>query len=133
MAFDPQAVAVVRLDGPAIVKHVRALQDLGGLAAVGNHLRSVVLALSSGAEHTVTATLAYADDDAAAGAQVAAEETVGALSRSGNPKLAWLSSAHVSRAPKTVVVTAPLPAQLVGALFNAGSAPLDVDVPAPPR
>jgi hypothetical protein len=130
--LDPQALAVVRIDGPSLVKRIQALQDLGGLAAVGRHLRSVTLALPPGAEHTVTATFAYSDDDAAASADVAAREVIGALSRTKRPALAWLTSARVEHPPKTVVVTAPLPPQLVGALLQAGSAPLELDLP-PPR
>ncbi|MGH7297183.1 MAG: hypothetical protein ACRELB_19750, partial [Polyangiaceae bacterium] len=131
MELDPQAVAVVRFDGPSLVKRIPALQDLGRLASVGHRLRSVTLALLPGAEHTVVATLAYAADDAAAAAEVTLREVVGAVARTHPPGLAWLGSARVDRPPKTVVVTAPLPGRLVEALLNARSAPLDLDVPAP--
>ncbi|HEX3344463.1 MAG TPA: hypothetical protein VHS09_07805, partial [Polyangiaceae bacterium] len=53
MKLDPSAVAIVRIDGPSLVQHVRALQDLGGLAAVGHHLRSVTFLLPPGTERAV--------------------------------------------------------------------------------
>jgi hypothetical protein len=127
----PGALAAVRIDGPSLVARVRKLQDLGELASLGHHLTSVLFTLPPGAEHTVTATLAYSDDDAAASSAVAITEVVGAISRKKPPSLAWLATAKVAQSPKTVVVTAPLPAQLVVGLLHAGSAPLDVEVPAP--
>ena len=101
--LDPQALAVVRLDGPSLVKRFHALQELGALAAVGGHLQSVTLALPPGAEHTVTAKLAYAEDDFAAAADVTVREAIGAVSRSGRPGLAWLASAEstTSRRPSS--------------------------------
>jgi hypothetical protein len=130
LALDPQALAVVRIDGPSLVGRVQALQDLGGLAAVGRHLRSVTLALPPGAEHVLRATLAYADDDSAGASEVTARTAIGALARSKKPGLEWLGSAQVEHGVKSVVLTAPLPAHLVDALLHAGSAtlPLETDV-----
>lgn len=130
VAFDPRALAVARFDGPALVRHLRILQDLGALAEIGRHLRSLTLTLSSGAEHTVTGTFVYVADDDAAAAEVAARGAIGTLSRR-YPTLAWLGSARVDHVPKTVSIAAPLPAQLVGALLNAGQAP-DLDLPPSP-
>ncbi|HEY6459274.1 MAG TPA: hypothetical protein VIY73_03955 [Polyangiaceae bacterium] len=127
----PGALAAVRIDGPSLVARVRKLQDLGELASLGHHLTSVLFTLPPGAEHTVTATLAYSDDAAAASSAVAITEVVGAIARKKPPGLAWLATAKVAQSPKTVVVTAPLPAQLVVGLLHAGSAALDVEVPAP--
>lgn len=133
MALDPQGLAIVRIDGPSLVARVHALQNLGGLAAVGRHLRSVTLVLPPGAERSVRATLAYAGDDDAALAEVAVGEAVGAVSRSKRANLAWLAAARVERGPaKTIVITAPLPPQLVDGLLQAGSAPLDLDLPREP-
>src|SRR5262249_69682 len=56
MDLDPVALAIVRIDGPSLVSRVHALQDLGGLASIGKHLRSATLTLPPGAEHTVHAT-----------------------------------------------------------------------------
>jgi hypothetical protein len=133
MALDPQGLAIVRIDGPSLVARVHALQNLGGLANVGRHLRSVTLVLPPGAERSVRATLAYAGDDDAALAALAVEEAVGAVSRSKRANLAWLAAARVERGPaKTIVLTAPLPPQLVDGLLQAGSAPLDLDLPREP-
>jgi hypothetical protein len=132
MTLDPEAVAIVRIDGPSLVRHVRALQDLGGLAAVGHHLQAVTFVLPPGAERTVRATFAYAGDDDAALADVAMREAVGAAGRSaskGAAWLSWLASATVERGPKTVVLRAPVPPQLIDGLLHAGSAPLEGDLP----
>ena len=48
--LDPTALAIVRIDGPSLVSHVRALQDLGGLGAVGGASRTVTFALPPGVE-----------------------------------------------------------------------------------
>jgi hypothetical protein len=131
--LDPQALAIVRIDGPSLVTRVRALQDLGGLASLGRHLRAVTFVLPPGADRSVRATLAYEDDDAAAVSEVAVRELVGAASRSSKAGwLAWLAGAKVDRMPKSVVVSAPLPPQLVDGLLQAGSAPLGLDPPGPP-
>jgi hypothetical protein len=122
---DPLALAIVRIDGPSFVARVPALQDLGGLASVGRHLRTVTFVLPPGADRSVRVTLGYLDDDSAALAEVALRELVGAASRSGKTGwLAWLAGAKVDRLPKGVVVSAPLPPRLVDGLLQAGSAPL---------
>jgi hypothetical protein len=132
MQLDPDALAIVRIDGPSLVARVHALQDLGGLAAVGHRLRSVSLELPPGAEHSVRATFAYADEDSAATSAVTVEQALQAISRSKREGLAWLGAARVGRAPRSVVVTSPLPGRLIDALLHAGSAPLDLDGPPSP-
>jgi hypothetical protein len=128
ISLDPDALAIARIDGPSIVNRVRALQDLGGLASVGRHLSAVTLVLPPGADRSVRATLAYEDDDSAALSEVAVRELVGAASRSGKAGwLAWVAGARVERLRRSVVVSAPLPPQLVDGLLRAGSAPLGVD------
>jgi len=108
MDFDPLALAIVRLDGPSLVTRVPALQDLGGLASVGRHLRAATFVLPPGADRSVRATLAYDDDDSAALSEVALQELVGAVSRSGKAGwMAWLAGARVERRPKSVVLSAP--------------------------
>lgn len=130
---DPTALAVVRIDGPSLVSRVHALQDLGGLSAVGHHLRSVTLALPPGGEGSVMTTLVYDDEDAAALAEVATQQVLAVLKRRGSNRLSWLVPARVERPGKQLVLTSPLPPGLIDALLHAGSAPLplDVDVPAP--
>lgn len=134
MTLDPTALAIIRIDGPSLVSHVRALQDLGGLAAVGHHLRSVTFVLPGG-ERAVRATFAYAGDDDAAVAEVAALEAVRVAARAADKPtwLPWLAAAHVERGrDRTVVLSAPLPPQLVDGLLRAGSAPLEGDLPRSP-
>ena len=131
MELDPTALAIVRIDGPSLVARVRALQDLGGLASLGRHLRSVTFTLPP-AGGSVSATFAYTDEDSAALADVATREVIGAVQRAGSKALPWLVPAKVARAAKQVVLTAPLPASLVDGLLKAGSVPLDVDVPVVP-
>jgi hypothetical protein len=133
MKLDDAALALVRLDGPSLVEHVRGLQDLGTFAAVGRRLKSVMLTLPPGGQGVVKATFAYADDDAAAFAELTLRQIVGAVSRSAGktPKMAWLGQATVQRPDTRVVVTAPLPPSLIEGLLTAGAAPMDFDVPAP--
>jgi hypothetical protein len=128
---DPTALAVVRIDGPSLVSRVRALQDLGGLTALGHHLRAVTIALPPGGEGAVTATLAYTDEDSAALAEVAMQQVQAALQRSGSDRLRWLVTARVERPGKQLVLTSPLPPALIDALLHAGSAPLPLDVDVP--
>ena len=130
--LDPQALAIVRLDGPSLVQKVRALQDLGTLAALGRHLRAVTLTLAPGAERTLRAALAYDDDESAAAASVTGGSVISAMGRKESPLFKWLGTAEVEHTPRVVTVTAKLPGQLVEALLHAGSAPLDLPpVPAP--
>jgi hypothetical protein len=129
--LDATALALVRIDGPSLVAHVRGLQDLGAFAAVGRRLRSVMLVLPPGGDGAVKATLAYADDDAAAFAEVTLRQVVAAVGRAKTERMAWLGAAKVERPDTRVVVTAPLPPQLVAGLLNAGSAPVELDVPPP--
>jgi hypothetical protein len=146
--LDPQALAIVRLDGPSLVQTVHALQDLGSLAAVGRHLRAVTLTLAPGAEHAAVpptagrqpegltrvlrAALAYDDDDSAAAAGVTALSRVAEWAHMRSPVMAWLGTAQVDHTPRVVTVTAKLPGQLVERLLHAGSAPLDEALPTPP-
>jgi hypothetical protein len=130
--LDPAALASVRLDGPALVEHVRGLQDLGTFAAIGRRLRSVMFVLPPGGEGAVKVTLTYADEDAAAFSEVTLRQTATAIARAKSERLAWLGAAKVERPDKRVVVTAPLPAALIEGLLGAGSAPLDLDGATPP-
>lgn len=127
MDLDPSALAIVRIDGPSLVARVPFLQDYGGLAAAGRRLKSLTFTLPPGAEGTVKATLAYADEDAAAFAQVSIQEHVDAVSRLHKPEsLQWLSLAKVERPDTRVVMTAPLPPKLIDAFLSAGGTSLPV-------
>jgi hypothetical protein len=117
------ALAMIRIDGRSLVRRVPQLAT-GMLAAVGRHLQSVRVTLSPGEDHAVLATLFYADDDAAGVAAITLREAAAALGRAhGAEKLAWLGSAEVEQSGTHVVVRAPLPSELVGALKRASPSP----------
>jgi hypothetical protein len=157
-ADDADALLVVRIDGPSLVTRVRALQPPAGLAAIGRGLHSVTLVLAGGTpsevadkdapapdagqapgfvhlRRSVEATLAYANADAATVAEATVRDVLGAIARKKPEDLAWLANATVDRpggAPGTlVVVTAPLPPWLVGALLHTSAVPLHPSPQAP--
>jgi hypothetical protein len=127
LRLDPDALAVMRVDGPSLVSRVRPLQPLRALAAVGRKLEYVTLRLPPGSEGKLELVFAYADEDAAAFAEVAARSAVEAIGRKKPPRLAWLADAKVDRPDKRVVLTLALPAAFVGALLQAGSQSIDFD------
>jgi hypothetical protein len=131
MALDPDALFVVRVDGASLVAHFKILQDLGSLAAVGRKLQSLTLLLPPGNETVLKATFAYGTEDAAAFAEVTLREAAAQLGHDKRVNYGWLASAKVERPDKRVVVTTPLPPQLVDGLLHAGTAPLG-PVPSPP-
>ncbi len=148
-ASSGDTLAVLRIDGPSLVARVRELQSVGGLSSLGHRLEAVTLELGSGGaavdagpgadlHRTIRASLSYPDDNAAATAEVTARDVIGAIARKKPESLAWLADATVDRSSssaggqsKSIVVTAPLPARLVGALLHAGSARLDAPTPPP--
>lgn len=121
LELDPSALAIVRIDGPSLVARVPFLQEYGGLAAAGRRLKSVTFSLPQGGEGSVKGTLAYADEDSAALAQVAIQEHVDAVARKKPEGLAWIGSAKVERPDTRVVMTAPLPSKLIDAFLSAGA------------
>jgi hypothetical protein len=125
--LDRDALAIVRIDGPSLVQRVRPLQTTGGLAAVGRRLQSVTFVLPPGGAGAVRATLTYADEDAAAFAEVAVREAIAAVGRTRREGVAWLGAATVERPDRRVVVTAPLPPRLIEGLLHADTAPLGLD------
>jgi hypothetical protein len=144
-------LAVLRMDGPSLVARVRALQSRSALGAVGRRLEAVTLELAAGVatldpgpeaalarlRRTVRASFSYSDEDSAALAEETVRDALAAVARKRPDDLAWLASATVDRPSpgtgpgKSVVVTAPLPPQLVAALLHAGAASLDTPPPAP--
>jgi hypothetical protein len=90
---------------------------------------------------TIRASLSYSSADAATLAEATVRDVVGAIARKRPDDLVWLASATVDRPSpagggggaqgqgqdkrgKSVLVTAPLPPQLVGALLHAGAGAL---------
>ncbi len=130
--FDPDALAVVRVDGPSLVQRIRPLQETAALGDVGRRLQSVTFALPAGGDGQVRATLAYADEDAAAFAESTVRGALGAIGRTKPERLAWLAAASVERPGKRVVLAVPLPRQLAEALLRAPG-PRDPTSPAPSR
>jgi hypothetical protein len=127
LELDPDALAIVRIDGPSLVARFRALQNLGALAAIGRKLQSLTVRLPPGEGGAVELSLGYGDEDAAAFAEVRAREVVDVVARKKPDRLGWLARAKVDRAGGHVLLTVPLPPQLVDGLLHAGSATLDVD------
>jgi hypothetical protein len=144
-------LAILRIDGPSLVARVHELQSRGGLAALGHRLQAVTLELGAGEavldpgdagatgnlHRTIRALLSYPDDDAAALAEATARDVIGAIARKKPEALAWLADATVDRAsppqggPRSILLTAPLPPRLVGALLHAGSAHLEAPTSPP--
>jgi hypothetical protein len=123
--LDPTPLAIVRMDGPSLIARVQAMHAVAAILGLARGLRTVTFALPPGTAANVRATLAYDDDDSAALAEATAREVIEAIARKKPERLAWLGAARVDRSPKDarqVVVSAPLPAELVGALLHAGSA-----------
>jgi hypothetical protein len=146
LELDPDALAIARIDGPSLVARFRALQDLGALAAIGRKLRTLTVRLPAvqggvqagvqgsaqgSAQGTdgavVEIALGYGDEDAAAFAEVRAREVVEVVARKKPDRLAWLAKAKVDRPDKRVLVTLPLPPQLIDGLLHAGTAALGTD------
>jgi hypothetical protein len=117
--LDPDALAVARVDGPSLVARVHALQDLGTHAAIGRKLRALILRLPPGSTGALEFVLLYADEDAAAFAEVTAREAVAAIGRKKPEGLTWLASAAVDRTDRRVVVKLPLPTALLEGLPKA--------------
>jgi hypothetical protein len=112
------ALAMVRIDGPSLVRRVPQLAS-GRLAAAGRHLQSVVVTLQPGQDRVLVGTLSYADEDAAALAALTLREAAAALARAKPEGLAWLGAARVDQTSTRVVVTAPVPLELAGARARA--------------
>jgi hypothetical protein len=117
------ALAMVRIDGPSLVRRVPQLST-GRLAAAGHHLLSVVVRLQPGEDRTLLATLAYTDEDAAAVAALTLRDAAAALGRAKPDGLAWLGAARVEQTSAHVVITAALPLRL--------PLPLEIRGPASP-
>jgi hypothetical protein len=130
MDLDPEALATVRIDGPSLVGHIRALQTLGAYAVIGRRLKALNLRLPPGASGEVQLALTYADEDAAAFAEVMARQVVESITRQKPDKLAWLAralaNATVDRSVKRVVLKAPLPKSLIEVLLRARSGDVDL-------
>jgi hypothetical protein len=132
LSSDPDALATLRIDGPSLVARFRALQDLGALAPIGRKLRTVTVWLpavqgADSASVVVEIALSYRDEDAAAFAEVRAREVVEVVARKKPENLGWLARAKVDRPGNRLLLTFPLPPQLIDGLLHAGTAALGTD------
>lgn len=145
-------LALVRMDGPTLASRIRALRPHGALSTVGRRLRSVTLELTAGAsaharsgggespaapdagpDRDVRATLAYADEDAAAFAEITVRDVLSVIARKNPNDLGWLGSAAVDRPGKRLELTAALPAAFVDALAHMGArVPVEKAAPGQP-
>jgi hypothetical protein len=116
--FTPEAVAMLRLNGPALVARLPAFRPPGLLAAVGHELAAATVVLSSGDDACLRATLSYRDPKAVQPAEAALREMLGALSRAKSQSFAWLRAATTQAADSSVILTAALPDALTDALLH---------------
>jgi hypothetical protein len=113
--LDPNALALVRVSGPALVAHIHALRSPGLLAPVGHKLEAVTAVLSPGDDADIRTTLSYGDEAAVAAAAATVAEAIEALGARLQDYF-WLRSATVRQSHCCVVVATPLPPPVVAAL-----------------
>jgi hypothetical protein len=114
----PEAVAMLRLSGPALVARTRALRPPGLLAPLGRDLAAVTVVLSGGDDAVLRATLSYNAPQAVAPAESTLHEALEALSRAKSPTFAWLRAASTKATGSSLVLTTPLPLGLTDALVH---------------
>jgi len=112
---DAEALAALRIDGPALVARTRPLSS-GMLRAVGHELQSVNLMLSPGGARQVRAVLQYKDAESSAAAAQKLTQVMQALSHGNSPAIAWLTSVVVEPSKNTVVLKAPVPPEILNLL-----------------
>jgi hypothetical protein len=117
---DAEAIASLRLTGPALVDHVSALHPPGLLATVGRELDTVTVVLWGGRDARLRATFFYDRESARAAAEATLRDTIAALFKAKPQTFAWLRSASVQRTRCCAVLTIPLPPQLLDVLATAG-------------
>jgi len=129
LKYDADALVSVRMQGPALLRHVKQLRAHGALEALGTKLVWANLALAPGKDGAISATLAYSDEESAARAEVTAKHVVDVLRDKKVEWFGWLFDAKIARDdPKVVTVRAPLPPQLLKGLERANDA-RDLDDP----
>jgi hypothetical protein len=130
------SLATVSIDGPSLAARVSLLQSAGPLAGVGHGLRSVDLELlapdppgeatlrpaDSFPPRQVRAVASYADGEAAAVAGGAMRVMLQVVSRLKPTGLAWLGAGQVDVAGSRVIVTGPVPMDLLRSILYAGHA-----------
>jgi hypothetical protein len=127
--LDHNALAVARVSGPALVARVGSLRPPSILAPIGHHLTALTITLPPGDAAIIRATLEYSGD-AAALAEATLRDAFRVLVGNKPAEYAWLQSATVTRTGCCVVVSAPVPAQLLRKMPEPVSAPQPRDAPA---
>ena len=122
LRIDPDALALVRIDGPALVARMPILREPAAFAQVGSKMSDLTLELAPGGVGALEGSLSYSDDRAATAAEQTLREALAAMARRKTPPFAWLCKATVGHTPGTgrVLVSAPLPRSLLGALRELG-------------
>ena len=113
--IDAEALATLRIDGPALVARARPL-SAGGLAAIGRQLQSVALVLLPGATREIQAVLQYTSAEASAGAARKLTQVKQVLSMGNSPALAWMGSVAVEATQSAVVLKASVPPEILNLL-----------------
>lgn len=113
---DPQAIASLRLAGPALVARFPALRPPGLLAPVGRELSTVTVLLLGEPDPRLRATFSYNRGTAPMSAEATLRETVAALSRAKPQTFTWLQTATVQSSRCCASLTLPLPPQVLGVL-----------------
>ncbi|MCL2447360.1 MAG: hypothetical protein FWD17_00280 [Polyangiaceae bacterium] len=131
--FDEEALAQLRIDGPSLGAHVPFLRGASALAPIGRKLREVDVTLGGREGHpeseipSVGAVFTYADAGAAAASRAVMRDAVAAIARKRPDGLAWLAGLVVTSAGRDaatdVVLSLPLPAELLAALRSAAEPP----------
>jgi hypothetical protein len=114
--LDPQAVAILRLSGPALVHRVRAFRPPGVLAPLGHELANITVVLSSGSDALLRATFSYTSERAVVPAETTLRESLAALSDAKPQTFAWLRASTVQTSRCCVLLATPLPAPLLDVL-----------------
>ena len=105
----PGALAAVRFDGTALVRHVPQFGN-GALAHVGRRLVSLTVSLGPGKDGALTGAFAYADQDAAAASEAVLTRVLEAAQTT--EALRWLRGFVLDRKdPVVVTATAHMSAQ----------------------
>jgi hypothetical protein len=116
--FSPEAVAMIRISGPALVARLHALRPPGLLAPVGHELAAITVVLSGGDDARLMATLSYRNPQAVVPAESTLRDALEALSRAKPQTFAWLRGASTQTAGSSVVLTTRLPVALMDALVH---------------
>ena len=128
-----EALAIVRIDGPALVSRLPALRRYGQLGLIGRGLLEVELALPPNPGRTIDVTLTYANVSDADEAESAARTVIRVVAAAGPLPAGWIStlgSARVERrSDKSVAIVSPWPSVLIDNALRKGAGTL----PSSPR